>query len=38
MSQDYYTRLGINKGADQDEIKKAYRKMAVKIGIFPGCM
>ncbi len=27
---DYYNTLGINKGASQDEIKKAYRKMAMK--------
>ena len=28
--QDYYETLGINKGASQDEIKKAYRQMAKK--------
>ena len=27
---DYYSILGINKTASQDEIKKAYRKMALK--------
>ena len=25
---DYYTTLGVNKSAPQDEIKKAYRKLA----------
>lgn len=28
--KDYYKTLGISKGASQDEIKKAYRKLAVK--------
>ena len=28
--RDYYEVLGIDKSADQDTIKKAYRKLAVK--------
>jgi molecular chaperone DnaJ len=30
MAEDYYEILGLQKGASQDDIKKAYRKLAMK--------
>ena len=30
MGQDHYEVLGLNKNASQDEIKKSYRKLAMK--------
>ena len=30
MGKDYYKILGLVKGASEDDIKKAYRKMALK--------
>ena len=29
--RDYYDVLGVSKGADNKEIKKAYRKIAINI-------
>ncbi len=30
MAQDYYEILGVSRNADQDELKRAYRRMARK--------
>lgn len=30
MAEDYYSILGISRGADESELKKAYRKLAMK--------
>ena len=30
MGKDYYKILGLARGANEDDIKKAYRKMALK--------
>lgn len=30
MGKDYYKTLGISKGSNEEEIKKAYRRMALR--------
>ena len=34
MGTDYYKLLGINRNADEDEIKKAYKKMVSSLTLF----
>lgn len=30
-SKDYYAILGVDRGANDDQLKKAYRKLAIKV-------
>ncbi len=30
MAKDYYKILGVSKDATEDQLKKAYRKLAIK--------
>lgn len=34
-SEDYYEILGCDKSADEAALKKAYRKLAVKVSSIP---
>ena len=34
LPADYYRTLGLDRSADSDNVRKAYRKMALKVGVY----
>jgi len=41
MGKDYYAILGVSRDADEDQIKAAYKKQALKVSpllLTPNCL